>query len=232
MIEHRPKATLGGGDLGWLKALHHFAVGSHGNPAHKALGDLIVWNDDEIVPGAGFPAHGHADVEIITYVREGTVSHRDSLGNAGQTDAGDVQVMSAGTGISHAEVNSHHAPTKVFQIWIRPREKGGAPRWGTKPFPKGDRAGRFVALASGFPDDTEALSIRADARVLGATLAAGQTLTYELGTGRKAYLVPALGKIRLNQVVVETRDGAAARDERALHIEALADTEIVLVDVA
>ena len=230
MIEHRPVSDLGGGNLGWLKALHHFYVGGHGNPAHKALGNLYVWNDDDLAPGTGFPPHAHRDVEIITYVREGYVSHRDSLGNEGRTDAGDVQVMSAGTGIQHGEVAAPNQRTKVFQIWLHPRERGGEPRWGTKPFPKSDRAGRFVVLASGFAEDTDALLIRADARVLGATFTMGQSLTYDLAPGRKGYLVPTSGRVTLNDVSLEARDGAAIRDERAFRIVALADTEIVLVD--
>ena len=230
MIEHRPVSELGGGDLGWLKALHHFHVGDHGNPAHKALGNLYVWNDDDLAPGTGFPPHAHYDVEIITYVREGYVSHRDSLGNEGRTDAGDVQVMSVGTGIQHDEVAAPDQRTKIFQIWLHPRERGGEPRWGAKPFPKSDRAGRFVVLASGFGEDTDALQIRADARVLGATLTTGQSLTYDLAPGRKGYLVPTSGRVTLNDVSLEARDGAAICGERALRILALADTEIVFVD--
>lgn len=232
MIEHRPKSSLGGGDHGWLKALHHFAIGDAGNSAHGPLGDLIVWNDDEFVPDSGFPLHRHANVEIITYVREGVVTHRDSLGNTGETKAGDVQVMSAGTGIRHEEVNRHDVPTKIFQIWIRPRSAGGAPHWGSRPFPKDSRIGHFVTLASGFAEDADALPIRADARVLGATLTPGQQLDYDLAQGRKAYLVPARGSVRINDVVLHARDGAAVRNEPHLTIEALEDAELVLVDVA
>jgi redox-sensitive bicupin YhaK (pirin superfamily) len=230
MIEHRPKSELGGGDFGWLKALHHFHIGGFGNPAHRALGNLYVWNDDTLAPGAGFPMHSHRDVEIVTYVREGYVSHSDSLGSRGRTAAGDVQVMSAGAGIEHAEVGAPDQRTSVFQIWLRPRQRGGEPRWGSKPFPKSNRAGRFVVLASGFSEDTEALMIRADARVLGATLMAGQRLTYNLDPGRKAYLVPTSGKITIGGAVIEARDGAAVREETALHLEALADTEVVMVE--
>ena len=230
MIEHRPVSELGGGDLGWLRARHHFHIGNHGNPAHKALGNLYVWNDDELAPGTGFPPHPHRNVEIITYVREGYVSHRDSLGNEGRTKAGDVQVMSAGIGIEHAEVGAPDQRTKVFQIWLHPRVKGGEPRWNTKPFPKNDRAGRFVVLASGFAEDTGAVVIGADARVLGATLTAGQSLTYDMAPGRKAYLVATSGRITLNDCPLEACDGAAVREERTLRISALADTEIVLVD--
>ena len=207
MIERRPFAELSGGDLGWLKARHHFAVGGHGDPKHRALGNLIVWNDDDLAPGTGFPPHAHADVEIITYVREGYVSHRDTTGGSGLIAAGDVQVMSAGTGISHAETASPEERTKVFQIWLRPRASGGEPRWGAKPFPKADRAGRLIPLASGYPEDADALMIRADARVLGATLLAGETLTYAM-RGEHGYIVPAEGRLRINGIDLATRDGA------------------------
>ena len=230
MIEHRPVSELGTGDLGWLKARHHFRVGNHGNPAHKPLGNLYVWNDDDLAPNSGFPVHPHRDVEIITYVREGHVLHRDSLGNNGRTEAGDVQVMSAGTGIEHAEFSAPDQRTKVFQIWLHPRVRGGEPRWDTKPFPKGDRADHFVVLASGFAQDIGALAIGADARVLGATLTVGRFLTYDMAPGRQAYLVATRGRIILNDVPLEAGDGAAVRGERTLRIAALADTEIVLVD--
>jgi redox-sensitive bicupin YhaK (pirin superfamily) len=232
MIEHRPSAELGGGNYGWLKALHHFAIGAHGNPAHRSIGNLYVWNDDEIAPGRGFPLHPHTDVEIITYVREGTVSHQDSLGNSGQTRAGDVQVMSAGTGIRHAETNAHAVPAQLFQIWIEPREKGGLPTWGTRPFPKINRAGRFVVLASGLPGDTEALTIRADARVLGATLLRGNTIAHSLTALTKAYLVPSQGRVVVNGIEISARDGVAFSGEPTIDIAALEDTELVLVETA
>ena len=139
MIEHRPISELGGGDLGWLKAFHHFHIGGQGNPAHKALGNLYVWNDDDLAPGTGFPPHAHRDVEIITYVREGYVSHRDSLGNERRTEAGDVQVMSAGTGIQHAEVGAPDQRTKIFQIWLQPRQRGASPL-GRQAVPQGRSA--------------------------------------------------------------------------------------------
>jgi redox-sensitive bicupin YhaK (pirin superfamily) len=195
-------------------------------------GALRVWNDDTIAPQTGFPPHPHADMEIITYVREGAISHKDSLGNAGRTVAGDVQVMSAGTGITHAEYNMEDETTRIFQIWIIPDEHGQPPSWGTKPFPKGERSGRFVALASGSGEDTDALPLRTDARVLGATLKAGETAEYTLAAGRRGYLVPASGTVELNGVKLEARDGAAIRDESALRVSALEDAELVLVDVA
>jgi redox-sensitive bicupin YhaK (pirin superfamily) len=232
MIEHRPWAELGGADLGWLKAKHHFAFFGHGNPVHKSLGALIVWNDDEVEPGQGFPAHGHQDVEIITYVRQGAVAHEDSLGNTSRLEAGDVQVMSAGTGIRHAEYNPDDIPLKIFQIWISPREKGGAPYWDTKPFPKADRAGRLVPLASGFADDGEALPIRGDARVLGATLKAGDVVAYPLAAGRNAYLALAQGSLTVNGQRIQAGDGIAVKGEPTVDIVALEDAELVLVDAA
>jgi hypothetical protein len=168
-------------------------------------------------------------MEIITYVREGAITHKDSLGNAGRTPAGDVQVMSAGSGIRHAEYNLESGPTKIFQIWIQPRERGGAPYWDQKPFPKGDRSGRFVTLASGY-GEADALPIRADARVLGATLKAGETATYVLDETRHAYLATTTGEIEVNGVKIEPRDGAAITGERELKVRALSDAEVVLVE--
>jgi quercetin 2,3-dioxygenase len=232
MIERRPFDALGGADHGWLKAKHHFSFARYHDPDRLGHGSLRVWNDDEIAPHTGFPPHPHAEMEIITYVRQGAITHEDSLGHQGRTEAGDVQVMSAGSGIRHAEYNREPVPTKIFQIWIEPSVGGGEPSWGAKPFPKADRSGRLVALASGFASDPEALPIRAEARVLGATLKAGETVKYELGAGRHGYLVPAKGSIEVNGVRIDTRDGAAITDEALLAVKALEDTEIVLVDAA
>lgn len=232
MIEVRPFETLGGADHGWLKAKHHFSFARYFDPKRVNHGALRVWNDDEIAPNTGFPAHPHAEMEIITYVREGAITHEDSMGNEGRTEAGDVQVMSAGSGIRHAEFNREDVPTTLFQIWIEPSVKGGEPSWGAKPFPRDERSGQFVALASGFDGDTEALPIRAEARVLGATLKAGETAEYRLGTARHAYLVPATGRIEVNGIAVNSRDGVAIKNETALTVKALEDAEIVLVDAA
>jgi redox-sensitive bicupin YhaK (pirin superfamily) len=232
MIELRPFDKLGGADHGWLKAKHHFSFGSHYDPNNLGLGSLRVWNDDEIAPNSGFPAHPHADMEIITYVREGAITHQDSLGNKGRTEAGDVQVMSAGSGVRHSEYNLEPGTTRIFQIWIEPTQAGGQPCWGAKPFPKSDRSGKLVTIASGFKSDTEALPIRADARVLATTLKAGETAEYPLGEARNLYLVPAAGAVEINGVRVNARDGAAIRNEATLKIVALEDSELVLVDAA
>ena len=231
MIERRPFDTLGGANHGWLDARHHFSFAGYHDSARMGWGALRVWNDDTIAPRSGFPPHPHADMEIITYVREGAISHRDSLGNEGRTVAGDVQVMSAGTGITHAEYNLEPDTTRIFQIWIIPDRRGGAPTWGARPFPTGERAGRFVPLASGFAEDADALPLRANARVLGATLRAGEHADYPLAAGRHAYLVPARGAVEINGVRLDARDGAAVRDESSLHVVALEDAELVLVDV-
>jgi redox-sensitive bicupin YhaK (pirin superfamily) len=232
MIERRAFKRLGGADHGWLKAKHHFSFASYYDPNRGGWGDLRVWNDDEIAANTGFPQHPHANMEIITYVRQGAITHEDSLGNKGRTEAGDVQVMSAGSGIRHSEHNLESATTRLFQIWIEPKRPGGHPSWGTKPFPKGERSGQFVTLASGFADDADALPIRADARVLGATLKAGETLEYKLGETRRGYLVSATGTVEVNGVRLDARDGDAIEKEAALKIAALEDVELVLVDVA
>ncbi len=230
MIELRPFAALGGADHGWLKARHHFSFARYHDAERMGWGALRVWNDDEIAPKSGFPAHPHADMEIITYVREGAITHEDDLGNKGRTEAGDVQVMSAGSGIRHAEYNLEPQTTKIFQIWIEPTSQGGKPAWAAKPFPRGDRSGRFVTLASGFGDDDDALPIRTDARVLGASLKAGASVDYALAPGRNAYLVTASGAVEVNGVKLAARDGAAIKDEASLKVKALEDAEIILVD--
>ncbi len=232
MIERRPFAGLGGANHGWLDAKHHFSFAGYHEPTRMGWGPIRVWNDDTIAAGTGFPPHPHADMEIITYVREGAITHKDSLGNSGRTEAGDVQVMSAGSGVRHSEYNLEDATTKIFQIWIEPTARGGAPAWGAKPFPKGERSGRFVTLATGMGDDIDALTIRTNSRVVGATLKAGETADYPLGAARRGYLVPAKGSVEVNGVRLDARDGAAIADEAILTVKALSDAEIVLVDAA
>lgn len=232
MIELRPFDGLGAANHGWLDAHHHFSFAEYHDPARTNWGRLRVWNDDTIAPKSGFPSHPHRDMEIVTYVRKGAITHEDSLGNNGRTEAGDVQVMSAGTGIVHSEYNLEDEETTLFQIWILPDRRGESPGWGARPFPKGDRAGRFVTLASGMAGDQDALPIRADARVLGATVRAGETVTYETAKDRHAYLVPAKGRIRVGDVEAEARDGVAITGLDTITVTALEDAELVLVDAA
>ena len=232
MINRRPFATLGAANHGWLDAKHHFSFANYYDPQRMGWGPIRVWNDDTIAAGTGFPPHAHSDMEIITYVRKGAITHQDSLGNSGRTEAGDVQVMSAGSGVRHSEYNREPGATQIFQIWIEPKTRGAAPAWGAKPFPKGERSGVFVTLASGFDNDNDALPIRTDARIVAATLKAGDTAEYTLGAGHHGYLVPATGVVEVNGVRIETRDGAAITDEAVLRVTAIEDAEIVLVDAA
>jgi redox-sensitive bicupin YhaK (pirin superfamily) len=232
MIDVRPFNSLGGANHGWLDAKHHFSFAGYHDPDRMGWGALRVWNDDTIAADSGFPPHPHADMEIITYVREGAITHEDNQGNRGRTEAGDVQVMSAGSGIRHSEFNLEPQTTRIFQIWIIPNQVGGKPSWGAKPFPKDDRSGRFVTLASGIAGDTDALPIRADARVLGANLKAGETAEYTLGGKRHAYLVPAKGKVEVNGVALDARDGAAIAEVETIRVTAVEDAEVVMVDAA
>ena len=232
MIELRPFASLGAANHGWLDAHHHFSFADYYEPGRIRWGALRVWNDDLIAAQSGFPPHPHQDMEIVTYIRQGAITHRDSLGNEGRTAAGDVQVMSAGTGIRHAEYNLESEETRLFQIWILPDQRGHAPSWGTRPFPKEDRHGEFVTLASGLPGDGDALPIHARARVAGAMVKAGETVRYDTTPERHLYLVPASGRVRIGAVEAQARDGVAITGESAIEVTALEDSELVLVDAA
>ena len=231
MIQVRPFGELGAFRNEWLNAKHHFSFGSYHDPKHVGFGRLRVWNDDEVAAGTGFDPHPHREMEIVTYIRQGAITHRDNLGNEGRTEAGDVQVMHAGTGIVHAEYNLEKTPTRLFQIWIQPDRHGAAPGWATRQFP---REGGLSVLASGRAQDadSEALPLNADAALLAGTLAAGETARLTLAPGRGVYLVPATGSVEVNGVAVGARDGAAINGETELTITAKETTELVLVDVA
>ncbi|WP_336489631.1 pirin family protein [Methylobacterium nigriterrae] len=230
MIEHRPFDALGSAESRWLTARLHFAFAGMGNLEHRPIGPLRVWNDDEFAPGSGFPMHAHQDVEIVTYVREGAVTHEDSLGNRGRVEAGDVQVMSAGSGIRHAEFNAEPVPLRLFQIWLDPREPGGMPRWASRRFPASERGGHFAVLASGDPADEGALPINAAARVMGATLNTGEWLGHELASGHRGYLVTT-GPVCLNGLELSARDGVAIHEVGRLNVLARSDAELVLVEL-
>ena len=230
MINIRPFASLGHANHGWLDARHHFSFADYHEPARMAWGRIRVWNDDTIAAQSGFPPHGHRDMEIITYVRSGAITHQDSLGNKGRTAAGDVQVMSAGKGVTHAEYNREDEATTLFQIWIESDKSGVEPGWGAMPFPKESRDGQFQLLASGDPGDGT-LTIHADARLLGAKVPAGGTIHLDLDPARHQYLV-ASGPVTVNGAAAEARDGVAITGEERLEIAANAesDVELVLVD--
>jgi len=234
MIEIRPFESLGGASFGWLKAKHHFAFGRYHDPARMGWGRLRVWNDDEIAPGTGFDPHPHRDMEIVTFVRQGAITHRDDLGNEGRTEAGDVQVMSAGTGITHAEYNLEPVTTTLFQIWIHPDRHGATPAWGTRRFPRADGEG-FTVLASGRAADEGhgALPLNADAAVLAANLTEGASAELDLALGRSAYLVVAKGSARVNGQLLNERDGAAIMEEARIAVTPEGGAaEVVLVETA
>ena len=230
MIDIRPFDGLGAADHGWLDARHHFSFASYQDPDRMGWGNIRVWNDDTIAPKSGFPPHPHSDMEIVTFVRSGAITHKDSLGNEGRTAAGDVQVMSAGTGITHAEYNLEDEQTTLFQIWIIPDRRGEEPSWGQREFPKASREGGFEVLASGTPEADDALSIRTDAKVAAATLKAGQSATWQTDGSRHQYLVAVGGKVRVNGEEAKARDGIAVTGEDTITVEAIEDAEIVLVD--
>ncbi len=232
MIQVESFERLGRFRNAWLNARHHFSFGGHHDPARMGVGALRVWNDDEIAPGQGFPSHPHQEMEIITYVRDGAITHRDSLGNSGRTEAGDVQVMHAGTGIVHSEYNMEETPTRIFQIWIMPNKPRATPGWSARPFPRGE-ANTLQVLADGRDGaDPAALPLHADGAVLAGLVRAGQTVHQTIAPGRLAYLVPATGSVLVNGTKVGTRDGATISGETELAITAESDAEIVLVDVA
>ena len=231
MIAVQPFAALGRFRNEWLNARHHFSFGHYHDPARMGFGALRVWNDDEVAPGTGFDPHPHREMEIITYVRRGAITHRDSLGNEGRTEAGDIQVMHAGTGIVHAEYNLEAEPTTLFQIWITPDRAGAAPGWGTRSFPR--QGSGLALLASGREQDAkaEALPLNADAALFAGTLAAGESVRHTLAPGRAAYLVPATGAVTVNGTAAATRDGVSVSGVPELEITATEPTELVLVEV-
>src|SRR5262245_16488465 len=231
MIDVRPVESLGTFQNDWLNAHYHFSFSGYRDDARTHWGALRVWNDDTIKPKTGFDRHGHKDMEIVTYVRKGVITHKDHLGNEGRTVAGDVQVMSAGRGIMHEEHNREGEPAQIFQLWIFPNKDGITPGWETRSFPKEDRAGQLVTLASGRNKDQGALPIHRDAAILGATLKAGQKVTHELEPGRFLYLVPALGRLTINGKEVKARDGVAIREVEKIDIAATEDSEILIADV-
>jgi quercetin 2,3-dioxygenase len=228
-LDYRPFASLGKADHGWLKANHHFSFASYYDPDRMHWGAIRVWNDDEIAAQSGFPPHPHDNMEIITYVREGAITHRDCMGNVGRTEAGDVQVMSAGTGVTHSEYNLEDSLCRLFQIWIMPRARNIAPRWDQQQFPKADRSGQLSLLASGYGEDG-ALAINADARLFAATLAPGSSLRHQLGAGHAGYLVSAKGEMIVNGQPVSARDGLAIEPSVELAISCSDEAELVLVE--
>lgn len=225
------KNDLGHVKNDWLDSRFHFSFAEYHNPARMGFGPLRVINDDIIRAGSGFDFHSHRDMEIITYVRKGTIIHQDNLGNQGRTDAGDVQVMSAGRGIVHAETSDPATDTTLFQIWIHPRQRGTNPRWDQKAFPKAPVGNNLNLLVSGRDADKDksVLMIQQDAAIYGGRLKSGTTINHALKG--PAYIVMSDGSATINGEKLEAGDGAELTDETNLNIAAETDAEILVIEL-
>lgn len=222
----------GWSDLGWLDSLHTFSFAGYHDPAKMGFRALRVINEDKVQPGQGFGAHPHMDMEILSYVLEGGLEHSDSMGGGAVLRPGELQRMSAGTGVIHSEFNaSDKERVHFYQIWLKPERKGLAPSYEQKAFPLEERRGRFRVLAS--PDGRDgSLRIHQDVELLGALLDAGQSLTYALKPKRHAWLQVVRGHVELDGQVLEAGDGAAVSDERSLTFKATDAAEVLLFDLA
>jgi redox-sensitive bicupin YhaK (pirin superfamily) len=231
MITVYPYETLGKANHGWLDARHHFSFAMYFNPARRGFGDLLVINDDTVAPGRGFGTHPHDNMEIITYVREGAITHKDSMGNVGRTEAGDVQVMSAGTGVFHSEYNLEPVETRLYQIWIEPNQQGVAPRWEARQFPKAPVSDALAVLASGRAEhqNSGALFIHADAAIYGGNLNAGARITQPIK--HQAYLLVSKGEVEIDGAAMKQGDGAEVSGSESITIHAKTDSEVLVIDV-
>ena len=233
MIRIVSHATLGGFSGPGITVHDHFRMTpeNEGGPHHR-LGPLRTLADTTIEGHAGFPMHAHRDMEIVSYVCEGTLSHEDTLGNRGQLGAGDVQVMSTGTGILHSEVNGEDAGVRMFQLWILPDTPGLEPSYVDSIQPKEGASGRLCVLASGMASRPGGSPIHQDAAVLGADIEAGSTVTVDLAPSRQAYVLAAHGRVSLDGVELALRDGAVVDDVEAFSITALDDSDVLVIDVS
>lgn len=231
MLTIYPYEELGHADHGWLDARHHFSFARYYNPSRLGFGKLLVINDDIIKAGTGFNTHPHDNMEIITYIRQGAISHKDSAGNSGRTAAGDVQVMSAGTGVFHSEHNHEQVDTLLYQIWIEPSVKNVAPRWEQKQFPKDFAKNSLPLLVSGRDEDKNsgALFIYQDAAIYGGRLAAGDSITQTIK--HQAYILASDGSFLINNTLMNKGDGAELAQEKTINITAKTDAEILIIDV-
>ena len=227
MIKVYAYEQLGHANHGWLNARHHFSFANYYNPERMAFGALRVINDDIIKAGGGFDTHPHKDMEIITYVRHGAITHRDSNGNLGRTGAGDVQVMSAGTGIFHSEFNLESEDTSLYQIWIEPDKKGIEPRWDARAFPGEESEGSLTLLVSG--DGRAPLQIQQDATIHAGCIKAGSELKHTIK--HQAYLLVSKGKVTLDGHSLKQGDGAEIRELECIKLAAETDAEVLIIDV-
>lgn len=231
MITPRPANARGYANLGWLDTWHTFSFADYHDPEHMGFGTLRVLNDDRVAPGAGFPTHGHRDMEIVTWVLDGALEHKDSLGTGSVIRPGEVQRMSAGSGIRHSEYNpSASQPTHLLQIWILPEAAGMAPGYEQKTIPAGEMAGHLRLIASRDGRDGSVL-IHQDTDIRVARLAAGQGVTHVPAPGRLLYVHVARGQVTLNGQPLAGGDGARLHGETQVRIEATADAEVLLFDM-
>ncbi|MFZ2394420.1 pirin family protein [Rhodoferax sp.] len=231
MITLRPSRERGHADHGWLKSFHSFSFAGYYDPKHMGWGKLRVINEDWIAPGKGFGTHGHRDMEILTYVLQGALAHKDSLGNVKAIPPGDVQRMSAGTGVQHSEFN--HAPddtTHLLQIWIEPNVKGVKPSYEQTTFADSAKQGRLCLVAS--PDGAQgSVTLHADARLYAGLFDAGQTAALALATGRKAYVHLVRGALTVNGVALHTGDAALLADEQQVALTEAQEAEVLVFDL-
>lgn len=232
MIRIREAADRGHANHGWLNTYHTFSFSSYQNPEHVRFRALRVMNEDWVAPGQGFGTHPHADMEIVTYVLEGALEHKDSMGNGEVLRPGEFQRMSAGTGITHSEFNpSSKEAVHLYQIWLYPEKRGITPSYEQKRFPESERHNRLRLVAS--PDAAESsLTIHQDARIFLSQLDEGQQVQHSLAAGRHAWLQVLRGSVSLNGQLLSTSDGAAISEETALNIQATANAEVMLFDLA
>jgi redox-sensitive bicupin YhaK (pirin superfamily) len=232
MITVRPGKERGHFDHGWLDTYHTFSFSQYHDPAHMGFRSLRVINEDRVEPGAGFPPHSHRDMEIITYVLAGGLAHKDSMGNASTIRPGNVQRMSAGTGVTHSEYNgSDTEPVHLLQIWILPQTRNLPPSYEEKVFSAADKQGRLRLVASQDARDGSA-RIHQDASVYASLLEPGQTVRHPLAAGRGAWIHLVSGAATVNGKLLTTGDGAAIEQEADIEIVATAATELLLFDLA
>lgn len=232
MLMFRPSEARGHANFGWLDSRHSFSFGRYFDPAHMGFGALRVINEDKVAPGAGFDTHDHRDMEIITYVLEGGVEHKDSLGTGSVVRPGDVQRMTAGTGIQHSEFNASSTdPVHFLQIWIEPERKGLEPGYEQKTFPTNERTGTLKLVGS--RDGREgSLTIHQDVDLYSTSLATGGGVTHEIRSGRKVWIQVARGTITANDQPLYAGDGLGLSDEGTLMITATDDAEVLLFDLS
>jgi redox-sensitive bicupin YhaK (pirin superfamily) len=232
MIKHYPYKSLGGANHGWLKTKHHFSFAEYYNPTRMGYGKLRVINDDWVEPGRGFPSHPHRNMEIISFIRSGAITHQDSMGNKGITKEGEVQVMSAGTGIVHSEYNQTKNPLTIYQIWIETNKSNVTPRWESKEFPT-ELSSEMTLLVSGYPEDiNKALFINQEARIYSGKLAKGTIIEHDIK--HQAYILASDGMFEVEDssgnVMMNKGDGAEINQSNSIRLRALTDCEIIIID--